>query len=164
MFPPINTQLMAIFRRRSAIVSGCVLVCLVSQTLLPGLAGFLTTSQSSDSADTAGCCAVNLADVKAGCCCSSKASGGCGCACGTKQSASAPDTAREKKSARTFESEICGCGGKHRPGFVSSVEPAVLHSADLPLLLETERGQTGFSTILSGIRLAPPVPPPESIT
>ena len=167
MTPPLHTQLMPQLRQRSAIVCACVLVCLVSQSLLPGLTITWPTSPSGDSADASGCCVVDLADAAfSGCCCGPDAESSCGCSC-VKDSAHSQTVAdandRSSQPGRTFESEICGCGGKHRAGFISSVDPAVLPVADFPLDRRTNPALPELTTSWFANRVAPPTPPPEFV-
>ena len=164
MIPPIHTNLMTKLRRQSSAVSGLVLLCLIGQTLLPGVAdSLLTVSATADDDSAGGCCVVNLSGA-AGCCCGPKAGEGCGCACGTRKSAKNTTVRHDQRpsdSARTIQSEICGCGGKHRPGMITSIEPAVLASVELQPAREVEPRILESLCDWMAASLAPPTPPPE---
>lgn len=164
-----RTHLMAKFRQRSSIVSAFTLLCLLSQALLPGLTSELPFSLFDNSADGSSCCVVNLTDMaSSGCCCGPKAGTGCGCSCGKAQSNSQTDAdadANDKSAPerRTFESEICGCGGKHRPGYISSMEPAVLPVTEFPVDHPANPALPEFTASWCANRVAPPTPPPEFV-
>lgn len=157
-------QLMSQLRRRSFVVSGFVALCLIAQAIVPGVTQSpLMTTDSATAESVGGCCVVNLSAMSA-CCCGTLAGEGCGCACGkttASKGRSGFNSKRPADSVRTFQSEICGCGGKHRPGMITTAEPAVLIpltevsvQADEPSLPESQ-------LICCAVRLAPPTPPPE---
>lgn len=163
MQPRFSSQLLAKLRRRSSAVSGIVLLCLVGQSLLPGVTSVLATS--TEPSEVAGCCVVDLSRAaSSGCCCGPTAAESCGCACGTKKT-SASEIRNTKqppaKQGRTIQSEICGCGGKHRAGMITSIEPAVLPALDAPLYeLAAPQLPDAFCDWSCRI-VPPPTPPPE---
>lgn len=158
---------MSQLRRRSFVVSGFVALCLIAQAIIPGVTQFALVTADSVTADSAGdCCAVDLSTMS-GCCCGTLAGEGCGCACGKTTASKARsgfDGERPADSVRTIQSEICGCGGKHRPGMITTAEPAVLIPVtDLTAQAE-ELSLPESRRICCAARLAPPTPPPELLT
>jgi hypothetical protein len=164
MTPRSNSQLITKLRQRSAAVSVIVLLCLVGQSLFPGVATTILAASTGPS-EVAGCCVVALSKVAAsGCCCGPSAAESCGCACGKKKS-SASEIRSSKtspaKQGRTIQSEICGCGGKHRPGMITSIEPAVLATLDAPLYEQADPRLPDWICDWTCSSLPPPTPPPE---
>ncbi|NQV22733.1 MAG: hypothetical protein HQ518_00055 [Rhodopirellula sp.] len=151
-------------RRQSSVVSCLVLMCLIGQSLFPGVAdSLLTFSASVSDSAAAGCCIVKLSGA-AGCCCGSKSGESCGCACGTRKSPPATASHRTQRNTdqpRTIQSEICGCGGKHRPGMITSIKPAVLASVELQLAREAAPRILETLCDWMAASLAPPTPPPK---
>jgi hypothetical protein len=168
MAPRFTTLQMATLRRRSSIVSGCVCACLMSQLLLPGLVAELSSERSADSKGVAGCCRVDfVSSATTGCCCGPKAKQGCGCPGESEIAVSKTTVAHETRSSqphRTFESEICGCGGKHRLGLVASSEPAVLSTDEEPTARQSDPRLPEISVCWCVTRLTPPTPPPEFLS
>ena len=168
MVPRFHTLLLTKLRRQASAVSGILLVCLLGQTMFPGVTNSLMTiTASAEDSSAGGCCVVNLAGA-AGCCCGPNAGEGCGCACGTKKSSVATvkvksSLRRSSEPARTIQSEICGCGGKHRPGMVTSIEPAILLSVDEPPAHSAEPRIPELFCDWHVGSLTPPTPPPELI-
>lgn len=158
---------MSQLRRQSFVVSGFVAWSLIAQVVIPGVSEFpLTASDSTDADSAGGCCVVNLSAVS-GCCCGTMAGEGCGCACGitkTTKGKSGLDRQRPADSVRTIQSEICGCGGKHRPGMITTAEPAVLTPVTETAVQAEERSIPESMLTCCPTRLAPPTPPPELLT
>lgn len=164
MSSPLQSELITRLQRRSRFVSGIVVLCLVGQVVFPGVASFwLTNSDSIADGSAGGCCVVNLS-AASGCCCGPGAGDGCGCACGKKQSATQKphrDRLEHSESTRTIQSEICACGGKHRPGLITTQELAVLTED------ASDSAPPAGSTVPESHRLSlpprltPPTPPPE---
>ena len=149
--------------QRSSVVSMTVLLCVVGQSLVPGIENWVPTA-SSPTTEVSGCCVAALARAASGCCCGPTAEMSCGCACGTKESIDQTAQPRKHKSTSqptTIQSEICGCGGKHRPGMISSVEPAVLDSSIEIIALQSDELLLDAFGNWSGTPTPPPTPPPE---
>ncbi|MDA0282985.1 MAG: hypothetical protein O3B13_14660 [Planctomycetota bacterium] len=140
----------------------------MSQLLLPGLVAELSSVRSADSEAVAGCCVVDLANsTTAGCCCGPKVKQGCGCVGGGEYAGSRKTVdgqARSPQPPRTFESEICGCGGKHRLGLVASSEPAVLPTVEERSARQSDPRLPEVSVCWCVTRLTPPTPPPEFLS
>lgn len=164
MHSRFHSQLIARLRRRSSAVSGLVLLCLVGQAMFPGVTETVAKLSAANS-DVVGCCVVNLSrGTGSGCCCGPTASESCGCACGTKKSAKVKlriDKEKPSGQSRMIQSEICGCGGSHRPGMITSLQPAVLPPIDEPLLRHADSRSPDSVCDRSARSLAPPTPPPE---
>tara|TARA_R110002072_G_scaffold297437_1_gene470280 strand:+ start:16478 stop:16921 length:444 start_codon:yes stop_codon:yes gene_type:complete len=144
-----------------------VLLCLVGQSLFPGVVTTIRAA-ATEPAEVAGCCVIAFSDVAtSGCCCGPSAAESCGCACGTrktkKSSALAVQVRKTSpaKHGRTIQSEICGCGGKHRPGMITSIDPAVLIALDVPPYEQTNPDLPDVVCNWACRNLPPPTPPPE---
>jgi hypothetical protein len=151
-------------RRPASAVCGLVLVCLIGQSMFPGIANGLPSSGAEDSTN-AGCCVLDLSvSTSPGCCCGPTTGKNCGCACGKGKSATPPSSHRDKPSSRhgrSIESEICGCGGEHRPGMITSIDPAVLTPIDEPLCVHPDSHAPVAILARCESTLPPPTPPPE---
>ncbi len=163
----LNSQLLTKLRRHSVVVSGMVLLCIFGQALFPGVATSILTASidSTEQSEIAGCCVVDLSGAAAsGCCCGPSAAKSCGCACGTKRSQSTRFRSQKEspsEDGRIVQSEICGCGGEHRPGMITTIEPAILKEFDTPLDRQADPPLPESICDWSCRRLPPPTPPPE---
>ena len=159
-----DSQLTTRLRQHSAAVSGMVLLCILGQAVFPGVATSILTA-STEQSEVTGCCVVDLSGAAAsGCCCGPAAAKNCGCACGTKTSQSTRFQSPKKSPAedgRIIQSEICGCGGEHRPGMITTIEPAVLTELDAPLDRQTDPQLPDTIREWPCRHLPPPTPPPE---
>jgi hypothetical protein len=164
MPPRLNTELITRLRRRSSVLSGIVLLCLVGQALFPGVA-MTVAALSTENSEVVGCCVVDLSRAAGpSCCCGPTSEKSCGCACGTKKFATTTVRLRNEESSdqsRTIQSEICGCGGNHRPGMITSIEPAVLLPIDEPLFRNADPRFPDSICECSANTQPPPTPPPE---
>ena len=161
MTPRFDSQLITKLRQHSAAVSGIVLLCLVGQSLFPGVATTILAASTGPS-EVMGCCVAALA--ASGCCCGPSAAESCGCACGKKKSSASRIQSSKTlpaKQGRTIQSEICGCGGKQRPGMITSIEPAVLATLDAPLYEQADSDLPDVVCDWACRSLPPPTPPPE---
>jgi hypothetical protein len=151
-------------RWQSSAICGLVLVCLVGQSVLPGIpiSPLPTTGHGSE---TAGCCVIDLSmSTRPGCCCGPATGKSCGCACGTKKSSTPTVAQRDKRSSssgKSIESEICGCGGEHRLGMITSIDPAVLSPIEELLRVRPQSHIPDVKLAHCGWTLPPPTPPPE---
>lgn len=159
-----DSQLTPQRRWPSSAICGVVLLCLAGQSILPGIT-ISHLPATGQRAETAGCCVVDLSRAaQPGCCCGPTSGKSCGCACGTGKS-STTITNRDRPSSehgRSIESEICGCGGEHRPGMITSIDPAVVAQIDEPLQVRPEPQFPDVKLARCECALPPPTPPPES--
>lgn len=149
--------------RQTFAVNGVVLLCLIGQSLFPGVETWLPESSDFRS-NVSDCCVAALAKAASGCCCGSTTETSCGCACGTKKASGSTVHVRKQKStgqSSTIQSEICGCGGKHRPGMICSIEPAVIDALDETFGLQTGQLLLEAFSDWTGKLVPPPTPPPE---
>ena len=161
----IDSQLTCRHQWPSSAVCGLVLVCLIGQSILPGIANSSLSFMSGDS-EAAGCCASGfLLATQPRCCCGPTTSKTCGCACGMENSSTPPGPPRDNQSSdtgRSIKSEICGCGGEHRLGMITSIDPAVLNPIDEPLRVRPGLQIPDAMLLRPGWTLPPPTPSPES--
>ena len=159
-----SSQLTTKLRHHSAAISGMVLLCILGQALFPGVATSILAA-STEQSKSAGCCVVDLSGTaESGCCCGPASAKNCGCACGMKESQSTRFRSQKKSPAedgRIIRSEICGCGGEHRPGMITTIEPAVLMELVSPFDSQTDPQLPDSIREWSCRRLPPPTPPPE---
>ena len=161
----IDLQLICRHRWQSSAVCLLVLVCLVGRSILPGIACSSLSFMSGDP-EAAGCCASEvLLTNQPTCCCGPTTGNSCGCACGTANLSTPTGPPRDNQSSntgRSIESEICGCGGEHRLGMITSIDPAVLNPIDEPLRVRPGSQISDVTLLRFGWTLPPPTPPPES--